>query len=333
MAQRARVAARRRLLAGCVAALVAAVPAGAVAQAAFPARPLTLVVPYPPGGVADQFARKFAESLGRRLGQPVVVDNRAGANGNVGSAWVARQQPADGHTLLLGSISNLTINPNLYQSMGYDPVKDLQPVTLTHQMPNALLVGAGTPYRTVADVVAAAKARPDGIAYGSAGNGNTMHMTGVQFEKEAGIKLTHVPYKGGAPALNDVLGGQLPTMFNNLPAVVSHHQAGKVRILAVSSTRRSSVLPDVPTFAEAGYPGVVTNVWNGILVRQGTPAPLVERLNQAMVAVLESPEFRQPLVDQGYEVLSSTPQQMAELIARDTKAMAALARHADLKME
>jgi tripartite-type tricarboxylate transporter receptor subunit TctC len=326
---------RRRLhalLAGlCLTCLLPATPASAAD--AWPSRPLTLVVPYPAGGVADQLARALGNALSQRLGQPVLVDNRAGANGNLGAAWVARQQPADGYTMVLGSVSNLAINPHLYTSMGYDPLQDLQPVTLTHTMPNVLVAGPNTPYKTVADLVAAAKAKPGVIAFGSAGNGNTMHLTAVQFENAADVRLLHVPYKGGPPALQDVMGGQIPLMFHNLPAVVTMHKAGKVRVLAVAATERSPLLPGVPTFAEAGYPGVVTNVWNGILVRHGTPAPIVARLNKEMVAILQSPAFRKPLEDQGYEVLSSTPQQFTDLLKKDTAAMAGLVRQAGLTMQ
>ena len=313
-------------------AICAAASAGN-AQAPYPERPLTLVVPYPAGGVADTIARPLAQELGKRLGQPVVIDNRAGANGNIGSTFVARQQPADGYTILLGSTSTLAVNPHLYKSMGYDPVKDLQPLTLTHQMPNVLVVGAGTPYKSVAEVVAAAKAQPGKLVYGSAGNGNTMHLAGVVFQQKTGTELLHVPYKGGPPALNDVLGGQIPMMFHNLPAVVSFRQAGKVRVLAVADTKRSPVLPDVPTMAEAGAPGVVSIVWNGLLVRQGTPPAVVQRLNTELRAILESPNFRRPLEAQGYEVLSSTPAEFETLLRKDLAAMATTVKQADIRLD
>ncbi|RCW70378.1 Bug family tripartite tricarboxylate transporter substrate binding protein [Pseudorhodoferax soli] len=303
------------------------------AETPYPERALTLVVPYPAGGVADTIARPLAQELGKRLGQPVVIDNRAGANGNIGSAFVARQQPADGYTILLGSTSTLAVNPHLYKSMGYDPVKDLQPLTLTHQMPNVLVVGAGTPYKSVAEVVAAAKAQPGRLVYGSAGNGNSMHLAGVVFQEKTGTQLLHVPYKGGPPALNDVLGGQIPMMFHNLPAVVSFRQAGKVRVLAVAYTKRSPVLPDVPTMAEAGAPGVVSIVWNGLLVRQGTPPAVVQRLNTELRAILESPNFRRPLEAQGYEVLSSTPAEFETLLRKDLAAMATTVKQADIRLD
>lgn len=315
-------------------ALAAALAAtGALAQDGFPSKPLTLVVPYPAGGVADTIARPLAQALAERLGQPVVIDNRAGANGNIGSAFVARQKPADGYTLLMGSTSTLAVNPHLYRTMGYDPVQDLQPLTLTHQMPNVLVAGAGTPYATVQDVVQAARSRPGGLAFGSAGNGNTMHLAGVLFQEKAGVRMLHVPYKGGPPALNDVLGGQIPTMFHNLPAVVGFREAGKVRVLAVADTKRSPVLSDVPTFAEAGMPGVVSVVWNGLLVRRGTPAPVVDRLQREIRAVLAAPDFRKPLEAQGYEVLGSTPAEFEARLRAELQAMGAVVRASGIRLD
>lgn len=299
----------------------------------FPERPLTLVVPYPAGGVADTIARPLAVALGQRLGQPVVIDNRAGANGNIGSAYVAKQQPADGYTILLGSTSTLAINPHIYRSLGYDTVKDLQPLTLTHQMPNVLVVGAGTPYQSVADLVAAAKAAPGKLVYGSAGNGNTMHLAGVVFQDKTGTQLLHVPYKGGPPALNDVLAGQIPMMFHNLPAVVSFRASGKVRVLAVADSKRSSVMPDVPTMDEAGAKGVRSNVWNGLLVRRGTPPAVVQRLNIALREVLATPEFRKPLEQQGYEILSSTPAEFETLLNKELAAMAGTVKQANIQLD
>jgi tripartite-type tricarboxylate transporter receptor subunit TctC len=329
---------RRQLLYRCLAGLavcaVLEVPQSASAQSsgAYPARPITLVVPYPPGGAADQFARSLGHALGERIGQSVIIENRPGANGNIGSAFVARRQAADGYTLLLGSTSTLTINPNLYADTGYDPIKDLQPVTLTHQMPNVLVVSSKTPYKRVADVVRAAKADPGHIDFGSAGYGNTMHLAGELFQKQAGIKLVHVPYKGGAPALMDVLAGTIPMMFNNLPALVPLKNSDKVRLLAVADTKRSPVLPNVPTFAEEGLPGVVSVVWNGILVRRGTPQAIVDRLNREMGVILKSPSFRQPLEKQGYEVLSSTPAEFEALIKKDLANMHKLTKEAGMKL-
>jgi tripartite-type tricarboxylate transporter receptor subunit TctC len=249
----------------------------------YPAKPVTLVVPQPAGGAADQFARPFAQLLSQRLGQPVIIDNRPGANGNIAAAYVARNQAADGYTIFFGSVSTLAVNPHLYKATGFDPLKDFQPITLTNQTPNVLVVGAATPYKTVADVVAAAKKAPGTLSFGSAGNGNTMHLTGLQFEAKTGTQLIHVPYKGGPAALNDVMGGQIPMMFHNLSAVLGQEKGGRVRVLAVADTQRSRLLPNVPTMAEAGAPGVVQLAWSGMLVRSGTPAPVVERLHKEMV--------------------------------------------------
>jgi len=290
----------------------------AAAQGDYPSRPVTFVVPYPPGGAADVFARQLAGELGKRLGQAVVVDNRPGANGNLGSASVVKA-PADGYTLLLGTASTVAINPHLYgKNMPYDPLKDLQPVSGTHSMANVLVVNTATPYRTVQDVVAAAKAKPGALAYASAGNGNTMHLAGEQFRAQAGIDLLHVPYKGGPPALNDVLGGQVPMMFNNLPAVLPMVKGGKLRALAVATPQRSRLLPDVPTMEEAGLKGYVSTVWNGVYVRAGTPRPIVDRLNREIVAVLGSAEVKATLEEQGYDLIPSTPEQFGQLARNDS---------------
>lgn len=311
---------RRQMVARVLAIAISTLaPLWVSAQTAapYPTHPLTYVVPYAPAGAADAFARQLAVELGKRLGQPVVVENRAGANGNIGSAQVARGA-ADGYTLLLGTASTLVINPHLYGArMTYDPLKELQPVSATHAMVNVLVVGAGSRFKTVADVIADAKAKPGSLAYASAGVGNTMHLAGEQFKTQASIDLVHVPYKGGAPAVNDVLSGQVPMMFNNLPAVVPLVKAGKLRALAVAGAKRSPLLPDVPTLREAGLADFESTVWNGVLVKAGTPAPIVARLNREINAILTDPAVRASLEDQGFEVTPSTPEQFAELIRAD----------------
>ncbi|GJG97855.1 tripartite tricarboxylate transporter substrate binding protein [Cupriavidus pauculus] len=301
--------------------------------AAWPDHPIVMVVPQPPGGAADAFARPFAQMLGQRLGQTVVVENRAGANGNIAAAYVARQQPADGYTIFFGSVSTLAVNPHLYKSPGFDPFKDFQPLTLTNQTPNVLVVNAAAPYKTVADVVAAAKAKPGTINFGSAGNGNTMHLTGVLFQARTGTSLTHVPYKGGPAALNDVLAGQIPMMFHNLNAVLAYEKAHKVRILAVADDKRAALLPGVPTMKEAGAPGVVQVPWSGMLVRSGTPQPVVDRLVREMAAILKSPEFRGKQEEQGTEVLSSTPAEFESRLKSDYNAMGALIKAGNVSLD
>jgi tripartite-type tricarboxylate transporter receptor subunit TctC len=309
---------RRTVRAALLALASLCVVAPALAQSDYPSRPVTFVVPYPPGGAADVFARQLAGELAKRLGQAVVVDNRPGANGNLGSASVVKA-PADGYTLLLGTASTVAINPHLYgKNMPYDPLKDLQPVSGTHSMANVLVVNIGTPYKTVQDVVAMAKAKPGLLAYASAGNGNTMHLAGEQFRAQAGIDLLHIPYKGGPPALNDVLGGQVPMMFNNLPAILPMVRSGKLRALAVATPQRSRLLPDVPTMEEAGLKGYVSTVWNGVYVRAGTPRPIVDRLNREVVEVLAGAELRAALEQQGYDLIPSTPEQLGQLARSDS---------------
>ena len=303
------------------------------AQSDYPTKPITYVVPYPPGGAADVFARQLAKKLSERLGKPVVIENRPGANGNIGSEYVAKV-PADGYMILLGSASTITINPHLYgKQMPYDPMKDLQPVSGTHEMANVLVVNIATPYKSVADVVAAAKAKPGVIAYASAGNGNTMHLAGEQFKMQADIDLLHVPYKGGPPALNDVLGGQVPMMFNNLPAIVMLVNSGKLRALWVGSAKRSPLLPGVPTMDEAGMKGYVSIVWNGIFVRAGTPRPIVERLNREIVTILNEPDTKRSLEEQGFNTMPTSPEQFADLIRADYPRWGALVKASGAKVD
>jgi tripartite-type tricarboxylate transporter receptor subunit TctC len=310
-----------------------AAPAHAQSAADYPQKPIMMVVPQPAGGAADQFARPFAQALAKRLNQPIVIENKPGANGNIAAAYVARQQSADGYTIFFGSVSTMAVNPHLYKTPGFDSFKDFQPVTLTNQTPNVLIVGAATPYKTVADVVGAAKARPGTLTFGSAGNGNTMHLTGLQFEARTGTSLIHVPYKGGPAALNDVIAGQIPMMFHNLSAVLAFEKAGKVRVLAVADTHRSRLLPNVPTMAEAGAPGVVQLAWSGMLVRSGTPAPIVDRLNKEMREVLKEPAFRKSMEDQGFDVLSSTPQEFEARIKADYATMGEVIRAGNVQID
>lgn len=299
----------------------------------YPSKPITLVVPQPAGGAADQFARPFAQLLSQRLGQPVIVDNRPGANGNIAANYVVRNQPADGYTIFYGSVSTLAVNPHLYKGLGFDPMKDFQPITLTNQTPNVLVVGMSTPYQTVADVVVAAKKAPGTLSFGSAGNGNTMHLTGLQFEAKTGTQLLHVPYKGGPAAQNDVMSGQIPMMFHNLSAVLGQEKARRVRVLAVADTRRSKLLPNVPTMAEAGAPGVVQLAWSGMLVRSGTPAPIVERLHKEMRDILQTPAFCKPLEELGFEVLSSTPQEFTDRLKADDAEMGKVIRAGNVQID
>lgn len=315
-----------------VAALACALT-GVSADEAFPNKPITFVVPYAAGGPADAFIRSISQALSERLKVPVVVDNKPGANGNIGSAAVANGR-ADGYTLLLGTSSTIAINPHLYgKAMPYDTVKDLQPVTLMHVMANVLVVNPQTPFRSVKDVIEAARAKPGSLSFGSPGNGNTMHLAAELMKSRAGIDMLHVPYKSGPNALQDVVAGQLPLMFNNLPAVVDLVKAGKLRALAVTSRTRNSRLPNVPTMVEAGVSDYESTVWSGVFVKAGTPAPVVQKLHKEIAAVLQTPAFRKPLEDQGYVVTHNTPQEFARLIEADLKAWGKVVKDSGAKVD
>lgn len=324
---------RSQILKLAGAAALACAFTGASADETFPNKPITFVVPYAAGGPADAFIRSISQALSERLKVPVVVDNKPGANGNIGSAAVASGR-ADGYTLLLGTSSTIAINPHLYgKSMPYDTVKDLQPVTLMHVMANVLVVNPQTPFESVKDVIAASKAKPGSLSFGSPGNGNTMHLAAELMKARAGIDMVHVPYKSGPNALQDVVGGQLPLMFNNLPAVVDLVKAGKLRALAVTSRTRNSRLPNVPTMVEAGVPDYESIVWSGVFVKAGTPAPIVQKLHKEIAAVLQTPSFRKPLEDQGYVVTHNTPQEFARLIEADLKAWGKVVKDSGAKID
>lgn len=324
---------RSQILKLAAAAALTCAFAGASAEEAFPSKPITFVVPYAAGGPADAFVRSISQALSERMRVPVVVDNKPGANGNIGSAAVAHGR-ADGYTLLLGTSSTIAINPHLYgKSMPYDTVKDLQPVTLMHVMANVLVVNSQTPFHSVKDVIATSKVKPGSLSFGSPGNGNTMHLAAELMKSRAGIDMLHVPYKSGPNALQDVVAGQLPLMFNNLPAVLDLVRSGKLRALAVTSRTRNSRLPDVPTMIEAGVPDYESIVWSGVFVKAGTPAPIVEKLHKEFAAVLQSPSFRKPLEDQGYVVTHNTPQEFAKLIEADVKAWGKVVKDSGAKVD
>ncbi|AOZ03543.1 ABC transporter substrate-binding protein [Cupriavidus sp. USMAHM13] len=292
-----------RLCAGLAAALLLSVP---VAAQVFPNRPLHLVVPYPPGGTADVLARLLGQRLSERLGSPVVVDNRAGAGTAIGSKYVAQAAP-DGYTLLLGTVSSHAMNPAL-TPVGYDPVQDFTPITRVASVPFVVLVNPALPVKTMGELVALAKARPGQITYASAGTGTSNHLAGELLAKSAGIQLLHVPYKGSAPALADLLGGQVSLMFDLQVTAKAQIEAGTVRALAVTGAHRSSLLPRLPTVAESGLPGFEVSAWFGIFGPARLPPAVVETLNRNLVAILKSPEIQQRFSAQGAEVEWSSPE-------------------------
>jgi len=318
------------------AALLVALLAAALSQAAsgqaYPARPLHFVVAFPPGGGTDIVARAIAEKLARSLGQQVVVDNRPGAGGNVGTEIVAKSAP-DGYTILMGSVGPLAINPSLFASLPFDPLRDLAPITLAATTPNVLVVHPSLPVRTVQDLIALARARPGALNFASSGHGTPAQLAGELFNVAAGVKMVHVPYKGAAPALADLLGGQVQLMFSTMPPALPHIREGRLRALAVTSLRRSAAMPELPTLDEAGLPGFEAVTWHGVLAPAGTAPEIVERLNRELVAVLHAPDVVARLSAQGAEPVGSTPQEFARYIREESAKWARVVRASGARAE
>ncbi|WGJ90012.1 tripartite tricarboxylate transporter substrate binding protein [Achromobacter mucicolens] len=289
---------RTRLLARCAlaACLTSALPA-AMAQT-YPAKPITLVVPHSAGGTSDILARTVAAEAAKTLGQTIVIDNKGGANGTIAAKQVASSAP-DGYTLLLATASTHGINPSLYSRISYDAVKDFTPVTLLATVPNVLVVGPNVKAGNVQELIAFIRSQGDKTNMGSAGAGTPGHLAGEMFKSEAKLQFTHVPYKGGSPAITDLIGGQIDFMFTTIPGVLPHVKAGSLRALAVTSPERSSAMPDVPTMAESGLPGFQAVSWHGIVAPAGTPDAVVARLNQALTGALAAPEVKQRLLEEG----------------------------------
>ena len=291
---------------GLTTALGVAQQASAQTAAPWPSKPISLVVTYPPGGGADAMARLIAPRLGEALGQNVVVENKPGASGQIGAAAVAKAAP-DGHTLMLDA-SSFAVNPALYPKLPYDTDKAFRPVGIIALFPNVVLVNAQFPAKSVAELVGAAKARKDGVAFASSGNGSAQHLAGAMFESAARVEMAHIPYKGGGPALNDVIGGQVPLFFGNLASTLGHIQGGKLRALAVTSAKRSAILPDVPTLAEAGVPGAEVYEWNVVLTPAGTPDAVVAKLSTALQSALDAPDVKARIAQLGGEIQKGSPE-------------------------
>jgi len=321
----------RRTLHAAAFALCAGLPVFAAAQD-YPTKPVTLVVPFPPGGTTDLVARALGESLAKGLGQPVLVESKPGGGTTIGADYVAKSKN-DGYTLLVGAVHH-TIAPSVYKKLPYDFQKDLTPITTVAMVPNVLAVNAAaTPARTVAELVALAKASPGRLSYGSNGNGTAQHLIGTLFQLETGTELLHVPYKGSAPLTTDLLAGQVTMSFDSIPPQIQHIRAGKLRALAVATPTRSSLLPDVPTLQEAGLKGFDIETWYGILAPAGTPPAIVARLNAEMLKVIRSPEFVQRMKEAGCEPLGSTPAEMAVRISSETVKFAKIVRDGKLVVE
>jgi tripartite-type tricarboxylate transporter receptor subunit TctC len=307
---------RHFVLAGLALAAVAAAPLGANAQA-YPAKPITVIVPFAAGGTTDILARVIGQALNKELGQSVIVDNRAGAGGNIG-AQLAAKAPADGYTLFMGTVGTHAINQSLYKKLPFDPVKDFAPLTRVAMVPNLLVAHPSKPYKTVKELIAYAQKNPGKVNFGSSGSGSSIHLSGELFNALAKVDMVHVPYKGSAPAVSDLIGGQIDIMFDNMPSAIQHVRAGKLRPLAVTTAKRSPELPDVPTIAEAGVPGYEATSWFGMFAPAGTPAPVVAKLNGALVKVLADPDVKKKLAEQGAEPYSEKPEQFAEFIRKES---------------
>ena len=298
----------------------------------YPNHPIRLVVPFPPGGTTDILARAVAQKLTEAMGQSVVLDNRPGAGGNIGADVVAKSAP-DGYTLLMGTVGTHAINPSLYAKMPYDHVKDFVPVVLVAGVPNVLVVNPSLPVNSVADLIKLAKAKPGSINFASSGNGTSIHLSGELFKAMAGVDMTHVPYKGSAPALSDLISGQVQVMFDNLPSSLPQIKAGKLRAIAVTSLKRAPALPDVPTISESGLPGFEASSWFGVLAPAGTPPAVITRLNAEVDKWLQTPEAKEQLLAQGAQAAGDTPEQFAAFIRSETGKWAKVVKASGAKVD
>ncbi len=304
----------------------------AIAQDRYPAKPIRLVVPFPAGGSTDIIGRLVAQKLSERLGQPVVVDNRGGAGGTIGTDNAAKS-PADGYTLLLSTTSTLAVAPSAYSKLPYDPVRDFTPVSLVAITPYLLVVNTGVKANTLAEFVALAKSQPGKLNYASAGNGTTTHLAMEMLKEVAVIDLVHVPFKGNAPAELGILGGEVQALFGSMPAILQQTKAGKLRPLAVGSSARSPALPEVPTVAESGYPGFEATLWLGVSAPAGTPKPILDRLESEVRAIVAMPDFRDGLAKNGADPISNTSAEFGKLIGEDLVRYGKAVKAANIKLD
>jgi tripartite-type tricarboxylate transporter receptor subunit TctC len=319
-----------KFLHACLGAAMLALASVASAQS-YPSQPIKLMVPWPPGGGVDTTARMISEPLAQRLGQPIVIENRGGAGGNIGTEVAARTK-GDGYNLLMASISPNAVNVHLYSRLGFDPVKDFAPIVYVSSVPNILVVPASSPFKTVQDVIDAAKASPTKLNYASGGVGSSQHLAAVQFMTTAGIQLTHVPYKGTAPAEADLVAGHVSLMLDTttcLPFIAG----GKMRALAVASKKRNPALPNVPTFDEVGLPGIYASSWYGLMAPAGTPRAVIDKLNAEANLVLKSPEIQKRMADFGAEVGGGTPEDFGHFIGSEIRRYEAIVKASGARMD
>lgn len=298
----------------------------------WPSKAIKLIVPFPPGGGTDIIGRVLGNRLSESLKQPIIVENKPGAGGNIGVDLAAKSAP-DGYTIVLGQTSNLAINPSLYSKLPYDPLKDLSPVTLVADAPLALVVSADSTIKSLAELIEAAKSKPEAVTFGSPGNGTVAHLTGELLQKAAGVKMLHVPYKGSAPALTDLMGGRIDAFMSSVPTALSQIKGGKLRALAVSSAKRSPALPDVPTMQEAGLKGFDATTWFGILVPAGTSKPIIEKLSNAINAALKSPDVAEKIALEGGAPIGGTTEQFATLLKSEITTWSVVVKDSGAKID
>jgi len=317
----------------CAASCVVLAFGGAAAQVqSYPTRTIRMIVAYPPGGGTDIVGRLVAQKLTDSLGQTVLVDNRGGATGNIGTELAAKSPP-DGYTVLMGNVAPNAINVSLFKQLPYDPVKDFAPVSLVAITPNILVVHPALPVRTVKDLLALARAKPGTLNYPSAGIGSSSHLAGELLRSLAKVDIVHVPYKGGGPALIDLLSGQMQIMFATMPAAMPHVKTGKLRPVAVTTDKRSQTLPELPTIAEAGVKGYEASTWYGLLAPAGTPQPVIARLHDEVVRVLKTPDMREKFASQGFEPAGTTPAEFAAYIKAEIAKWGKVIRDAGIRAD
>jgi tripartite-type tricarboxylate transporter receptor subunit TctC len=311
--------------------LAAFAPQPAEAQT-YPNKPVRLVVPYAPGGATDIIARAAAIELSKTLGQPVTVDNRPGAGGNVGAEFTAKSAP-DGYTMIMSASSLHGITPFLYTKLNYDPNKDLVPVIVFASFANVLVLNPAVKANSVQELIALAKAQPGKMTCASSGSGSTIHMSCEMFKHMLGLDITHVPYKGSGPAITDLMGGQVDMMFDNIPSAISHVRAGKLRALATTGAKRAAALPELPTMIEAGVPGYVADAWFGLVMPAGTPKEIIDRMNAEGQKAAKAPDFIKRMTDLGYEIVGGTPEQMAAMIQDEIKRWGPIVKASGAKVD
>lgn len=303
-----------------------------LSAADYPSKPVRFVVPFPPGGNTDILARTIASNLSEMWKQQLILDNRAGAGGGIGTEIVAKA-PADGYTILLGTIGSISINPSIYKNLAYDPIRDLAPISLISSNPLVIIVHPSVPIRTVKELIALAKAKPNALTYGSGGNGTSTHLSVELFKAMAGISASHIPYRGAPLAATALISGEISMMFDNLAPTLPHVRSGRVRALAVTSASRSSVLPDIPTVQESGLSGYEVTGWYGILAPAGTPRAIIAKLNGDIVTSLKAQAVRNRLQSDGAEPIGSSPEQFAEHIRNETKKWADVVKRSGARVD